>query len=105
MATKSHLPRVFCDVEIGGMSVGRVVFELFTHVVPKTCENFRALCTGEKGEGKNTMKPLHYKGSIIHRVVKGFMVQGGDFSAGNGTGGESIYGGTFAGNYSFSFPT
>lgn len=97
MATKTHLPRVFFDIEVGGMSVGRVVFELFTNHAPKTCENFRALCTGEKGMGPTTMKPLHYKGSIFHRVVKNFMVQGGDFSAGNGTGGESIYGGTFPG--------
>ncbi|KAJ9593413.1 hypothetical protein L9F63_015039, partial [Diploptera punctata] len=88
--------RCFFDVEVGGLPMGRIVFELFSDVCSKTCENFRALCTGEKGIGKTTSKPLHYKGIIFHRVVKDFMIQGGDFSVGNGTGGESIYGGTFA---------
>ncbi|XP_011689111.1 PREDICTED: peptidyl-prolyl cis-trans isomerase cyp11 isoform X1 [Wasmannia auropunctata] len=88
--------RVFFDVEVGGLPMGRVVFELFSDTCPITCENFRALCTGEKGLGKTTGKPLHYKGIVFHRVVKDFMIQGGDFSIGNGTGGESIYGGTFA---------
>lgn len=72
----------------------RVEFELFSNICPRTAENFRALCTGEKGEGK-TGKALHYKGCGFHRLIKGFMLQGGDFTAGNGTGGESIYGNKF----------
>ncbi|EFA11754.2 peptidyl-prolyl cis-trans isomerase G isoform X2 [Tribolium castaneum] len=87
--------RCFFDVSIGGLQSGRIVFELFTDIVPKTCENFRCLCTGEKGIGVNTKKALHFKGVVFHRVVKDFIIQGGDFSNGNGTGGESVYGGTF----------
>ncbi|KAK2363754.1 Cyclophilin peptidyl-prolyl cis-trans isomerase family protein [Trifolium repens] len=89
-------PCVFFDVSIDGDPVERIVIELFSSVVPKTAENFRALCTGEKGIGEATGKPLHYKGTCFHRIIKGFMAQGGDFSRGNGTGGESIYGGKFA---------
>lgn len=86
--------RVFFDISQGGDALGKVVFELFNDIVPKTTENFRALCTGEKGKGTSGI-PLHFKGSIFHRVIKSFMIQGGDFTAGNGTGGESIYGEKF----------
>uniref|UniRef100_A0A4W3I1L3 Peptidyl-prolyl cis-trans isomerase D n=1 Tax=Callorhinchus milii TaxID=7868 RepID=A0A4W3I1L3_CALMI len=75
--------------------VGRLVLELFADVCPKTAENFRALCTGEKGIGPTTGKPLHFKGCPFHRIIKKFMIQGGDFSNQNGTGGESIYGEKF----------
>jgi len=88
-------PQVFFDITIGGAPKGRITMELFADVVPKTAENFRALCTGEKGMGRSG-KPLHYKGSAFHRVITDFMCQGGDFTRGNGTGGESIYGEKFA---------
>lgn len=88
-------PVVFMDFTIGNSEPKRVTFELFADVVPKTAENFRALCTGEKGVGR-LGKPLHYKGSISHRNINGFMLQAGDFTNHNGTGGESIYGTKFA---------
>merc|ERR1712086_445773 len=75
-------------------AAGRIEMTLRNDVVPKTAENFRALCTGEKGMGK-AGKPLHFKGSKFHRVIPKFMCQAGDFTAGNGTGGESIYGKKF----------
>merc|ERR1712146_398163 len=87
-------PKVFFDVTIGGQAAGRITMELYADKTPKTAENFRALCTGEMGMGKSG-KPLHYKGSSFHRVITEFMAQGGDFTAGNGTGGESIYGTKF----------
>eukprot|EP00326_Haptolina_ericina_P009284 CAMPEP_0181225372 /NCGR_PEP_ID=MMETSP1096-20121128/31652_1 /TAXON_ID=156174 ORGANISM="Chrysochromulina ericina, Strain CCMP281" /NCGR_SAMPLE_ID=MMETSP1096 /ASSEMBLY_ACC=CAM_ASM_000453 /LENGTH=172 /DNA_ID=CAMNT_0023318571 /DNA_START=93 /DNA_END=611 /DNA_ORIENTATION=- len=88
-------PVVFFDMTIGGAPAGRIEMTLRADVVPKTAENFRALCTGEKGTGQSG-KPLHFKGSSFHRVITSFMCQGGDFTRGNGTGGESIYGAKFA---------
>lgn len=87
-------PRVFFDFVVGNESFGRIILELFNDTTPKTTENFRALCTGEKGLSPSG-NLLHYKGSIIHRSIKNFMLQGGDFTKRNGTGGESIYGGNF----------
>uniref|UniRef100_A0AAY5KE43 Peptidyl-prolyl cis-trans isomerase n=1 Tax=Esox lucius TaxID=8010 RepID=A0AAY5KE43_ESOLU len=90
-------PQCYFDVEINREPVGRIVFQLFSDVCPKTSKNFLSLCTGDRGAGKTTGKKLCFKGSTFHRVVKNFMIQGGDFTEGNGRGGESIYGGYFEG--------
>lgn len=93
-ASDPENPHVFFDMKLGDAEPERIEFELFAKVAPKTVENFRALATGEKGLGRST-KPLWFKGSKFHRVIPGFMLQGGDITMGTGQGGESIYGHTF----------
>ena len=85
-------PVVFFDIAIGGVEIGRLKMELFADVVPKTAENFRQFCTGE--HKKNNL-PVGYKSAIFHRIIKGFMVQGGDIINSDGTGRCSIYGDSF----------
>ncbi len=86
-AKKKANPRIFLQIRVGSETIGKLVIELFSDVVPRTAENFRCLCTGEKGFG--------YKGSPFHRIIPQFMCQGGDFTRQNGTGGKSIYGSRF----------
>ena len=87
--------RVYFDIQIDSADQGRIVFGLYGNEVPKTAANFATLCDGSAGIG-NSGKPLHYKGSHFHRIIPGFMAQGGDFTSGDGRGGESIYGNKFA---------
>jgi peptidylprolyl isomerase len=103
MATKQDPPpapaarvQVFFEVEIDGSPIGRITFELFNDKLPLTCDNFRSLCTGEKGKCRTMPgRELCFRGCVFHRIIPSFLVQGGDIIYGNGTGGESIYGGRF----------
>jgi cyclophilin family peptidyl-prolyl cis-trans isomerase len=89
-------PIVYMDIKVGPRNMGRMEFELFADIVPKTAENFRSLCTGERGKGgMYGSTPLHYLNSTFHRIIPGFMAQGGDFTKHDGTGGVSIYGRKF----------
>lgn len=88
--------KCFFEISIDGRDCGRIVFKLYNDICPKTCENFRCLCTGEKGRSRKTDKALHYKGTPFHRIVKNFIIQGGDITDHNGRGGDSIYDGSFA---------
>lgn len=87
-------PHVFLEVGIGDQQIGRIGIELFSDIVPRAAENFRLLCTGQKGLGC-AGKPLHYRGSAFHRVIPNFVIQGGDITKGDGTGSESAYGSAF----------
>mmetsp|Transcript_37619 Transcript_37619/g.60222 ORF Transcript_37619/g.60222 Transcript_37619/m.60222 type:complete len:410 (-) Transcript_37619:87-1316(-) len=91
MSQADPLPRCYIDFKQGNVRLGRVIIELFADTVPKTCENFRLLCTGIKSNGKK----LYYKNSVVHRVIDNFMIQMGDFTNNDGTGGCSIYGERF----------
>ena len=90
-----ELPTCWMDLAIGGKVVGRIVIELNVREAPRSCENFRSLCTGERGNGALSKAPLHYRSVCFHRVIRNFLIQGGDIVSGNGMGGESIFGGQF----------
>ena len=85
---------VFFDIDVNGQYIGRITFELYSET-PKTSANFKALCTGEKGISPTSGKPLHYKGSKFHKLYTDYILQGGDYTRGDGRGGESIYEGNY----------
>lgn len=101
--TSATNPVVYFDMTVGGLVAGRIEMTLRADVVPRTAENFRCLCTGEKGVDVRTNKKLWFRGCSFHRVIPGFMCQGGDITRGNGTGGLSIYGPKF-GDENFQLP-
>ena len=90
-----HTRYTYVDMYVTQVEVGRIIIELFARHAPRTSENFRSLCTGERGVGKYSKMPLHYKGVPFHRVIPGFMIQGGDIVKGSGLGGECIWGAQF----------
>jgi len=92
--SKQKNPIVYFDISVNSTPLGKIKFELFADKVPKTVENFRALCVGDKGMGKSGGK-LHFKGNKFHRIIPTFMCQAGDILYNNGLGGESIYGDKF----------
>lgn len=93
-------PVVFFDVSLGPKEIGRVKIQLFAQHLPRTCENFRQFCTGET---RNNGIPVGYKGSKFHRIIRGFMIQGGDFVSGNGKGSHTIFGTNTFEDESFQF--
>jgi peptidylprolyl isomerase len=95
-------PRVFLEIAIEAKIIGKLIIELYTNKVPRTAENFRMLCTGEKGVGRSGAN-LHYKDCKFHKVITGFLIQGGDFIANDGTQNESVYGPRFE-DENFSVP-
>ncbi|KAL1972144.1 hypothetical protein VTN31DRAFT_7363 [Thermomyces dupontii] len=95
-------PVVFFDIALGGEPLGRIKMELFANITPRTAENFRQFCTGESKNAQG--RPQGYKGSKFHRVIKDFMIQGGDFVNGDGTGSTSIYGGQKFADENFNVP-
>ena len=87
-------PRVFMDISVDGSLIGKLIIELYADKVPRTAENFRMLCTGEKGVGRSGAK-LHYKDNKFHKIIPGFLCQAGDFIANDGSQNESVYGPKF----------
>jgi peptidylprolyl isomerase len=86
---------VYFDVSINGTPAGRIEFELFNDITPRTAENFRALCTGERGENYRTKHRLWYKDNKFHKIIPGQLIQAGDITTGDGSGGDSIFYGSF----------
>lgn len=86
---------VYLDIAINSTPMGRIEFELFNDITPRTAENFRALCTGERGENYRTKRRLWYKDNTFHKIIPGQLIQAGDITTGDGSGGDSIFYGQF----------